>query len=160
MKILIVAKTRQGGGACVGGISFDGRSVRLIPASGDTHEGANLEYNVGEVWEVEAAAPEQITPPHVENIVVQNKRRLGPMTGFDRFIERHMPPRAGGPEMLYEGLVQTGAGGALYIAERCGVPPYSTLFWRPDQPLTRTHDGPSSSAASFSRASNADFAGP
>ena len=30
MKVLIVAKTRQGGGACIGGITFEGRSVRLI----------------------------------------------------------------------------------------------------------------------------------
>lgn len=140
MKVLIVAKTRQGSGACVGGITFDGRSVRLIPASGDTHEGANMEYNVGDVWEVDTVAPEQVVPPHVENIVVRSKRRLGPMTGFERFIERHMPPRVGGPETLYEGLAQTALGGALYIAEHCGVPPYSTLFWRPDRPLTRVQE--------------------
>ena len=27
-----------------------------------------------------------------------------------------------------------------HIAERSGVPPYSTMFWRPDQPLTRIED--------------------
>ncbi len=52
-----------------------------------------------------------------------------------------MPPKAGGPELLYEGLVQASPGGALYIAERTGVPPYSTLFWRPDQPLERIDTG-------------------
>jgi ATP-dependent DNA helicase RecQ len=76
----------------------------------------------------------------MENIVVQSKRRMGPMSAPERFIERHMPARAGGPEMLYEGLAQAAVGGALYIAERSGVPPYSTMFWRPDQPLTRTED--------------------
>ena len=140
MNVLIVAKTRQGKGACVGGITFEGRSVRLIPAQGDTHEGGNLEYNIGEVWDVDAAAPEQIIPPHVENIVVRSKRRLGPMSAPERFIERHMPPRMGGPEVLYDGLAQPAPGGALYIAERSGVPPYSTLFWRPGQPLTRVQE--------------------
>jgi ATP-dependent DNA helicase RecQ len=140
MKVLIVAKTRQGGGACIGGITFEGRSVRLIAADAAVNEHAGLEYNVGEVWDVEGEAPAQLVPPHVENIVVRRKRRLGPMSNIERFIERHMPPRVGGAEMLYEGVVQVAPGGALYIAERSGVPPYSTLFWRPDQPLTRIED--------------------
>jgi ATP-dependent DNA helicase RecQ len=141
MKVLIVAKTRQGGGACIGGITFEGRSVRLIAADAGFNEHVGLEYTVGEVWEVEGAAPQEIIPPHVENIVVQSKRRMGPMSNPERFIERHMPPRVGGPEVLYEGLAQAAPGGALaIIAQRSGVPPYSTMFWRPDQPLTRTED--------------------
>ena len=36
MKVLIVAKTRRGSGACVGGITSEGRSVRLI-----AHERSN-----------------------------------------------------------------------------------------------------------------------
>lgn len=140
MKVLIVAKTRQGSGACVGGITLDGQSVRLIPAYGDVHEGANREYNVGEVWEVDGEPLADVTPPHVEDVVVRSSRRLGPMSQPERFIERHMPPHSGSAEQLYEGLVQKAPGGALYIAERSGVPPYSTLFWRPDQPLTRVDD--------------------
>lgn len=140
MKVLIVAKTRQGSGACIGGITFEGRSVRLIAADAAFNEHVGLEYTVGEVWEVEGTAPHEIIPPHVENIVVQSKRRLGPMSNPERFIERHMRPRVGGPEVLYEGLAQAAPGGALAIAERSGVPPYSTMFWRPDQPLTRTQE--------------------
>jgi ATP-dependent DNA helicase RecQ len=140
MKVLIVAKTRQGGGACIGGITFEGQSVRLIAADAATNEHAGLEYSVGEVWEVKAATPQQIIPPHVENVVVQRKRRMGLMASPERFIERHMPPRTGGPKQLYEGLVQAAPKGVLYIAERSGVPPYSTLFWRPDQPLTRVEE--------------------
>ena len=117
---------------------LEGQSVRLIAADAATNEHVGLEYNVGEVWEVEAAAPEHVIPPHVENIVVQAKRRLGPMSKPHEFIERHMPPKMGGPELLYEGLAQVATTGALYIAEQSGIPPYSTLFWRPDQPLTRT----------------------
>ena len=141
MKVLIVAKTRQGSGACIGGITFDGRSVRLIPLVGDVHDGANLEYAVGDVWEVDAIPAAVLTPPHVENVIVRSKRRMGPMTDLPAFVDRHMPPKAGGPELLYEGLVQASPGGALYIAERTGVPPYSTLFWRPDQPLERIDTG-------------------
>ena len=35
IKVLIVAKTRQGSGACIGAISADGRSLRLIAADAD-----------------------------------------------------------------------------------------------------------------------------
>ena len=79
MKVLIVAKTRHGSGACIGGITLDeGRSVRLIAADAAFNEHAGLEYNVGEVWEVDAAPAEHVIPPHVENIIVRSKCRLGP----------------------------------------------------------------------------------
>ncbi len=141
MRVLIVAKTRQGGGACIGGITFDGRSVRLIAADAAFDERAGLEYSVGEVWEMDAQPPDRVVPPHVENIIVWAKRLLGPMTDPVPFIETYMPPLAGGPETLYEGLAQTARSGALYIAQRTGIPSHSTTFWRPDQPLHRVDDG-------------------
>jgi ATP-dependent DNA helicase RecQ len=140
-KVLIVAKTRQGSRACVGGITFDGRSVRLIAADHEVNEQAGMEYGIGEVWEVELRPPEATVPPHVENMVVWSKRRLAPMTDPEQFIEHHMPPHAGGPDGLYEGLVQVGPTGALYVAERTGVPACSTVFWRPDWPLERADEG-------------------
>ncbi len=141
MKILIVAKTRQGSAACIGGLTFEGRSVRLMAAGTAVNTHVNMEYQVGEVWEVDGAPVAQITPPHVENIVVHTGRRLGVMTDCTPFIERHMPPAAGSWQHLYEGLLQSTASGALYIAEQSGVPPYSTTFWCPNQPLTRADEG-------------------
>ena len=38
------------------------------------------------------------------------------------------------------GATQAARSGALYIAERTGIPPFSTTFWRPDQPLQMTDD--------------------
>jgi ATP-dependent DNA helicase RecQ len=141
MKVLIVAKTRQGSGACVGGITFEGQSVRLIAANAAAQERSGMEYAVGEVWEVDAMPAESVVAPHVENVVVRSKRRLAPMTNPIPFIEKHMPPVDGGPALLYDGLAQAAESGALYITGRAGVPPYSTMFWRPDQPLQRVEDG-------------------
>ncbi len=141
MKVLIVAKTRQGCGACIGGITLEeGRSVRLIAADAVLSEHAGLEYEIGEVWEVDAAPAEQVIPPHVENIIVRAKRRLGPMSDPVPFIETHMPPLTCSASLLYAGLAQVARSGALYIAERTGIPPFSTTFWRPDQPLQRTDE--------------------
>ena len=41
MKVLIVAKTRMGGGVCIGAITGNGKSVRLIPFNEDLRDGAN-----------------------------------------------------------------------------------------------------------------------
>ncbi|RME33090.1 MAG: hypothetical protein D6794_11980, partial [Deltaproteobacteria bacterium] len=137
MKIVIVAKTRMGSGACVGALTFNGRSLRLIAADRETNERFNMDYQVGEVWEVETRPDPEITPPHVENVIVTRKRRLGTMTEMEIFIEKHMPPTAGGQEALFEGLTQATKAGALYIAERTGIPSRSTMFWRPDKTLRR-----------------------
>ncbi|MCI0398536.1 MAG: DNA helicase RecQ [Chloroflexi bacterium] len=141
MKVVIVAKTRMGSGACIGGITFDGRSVRLVAADQETNDHFNMEYNVGDVWDVDAVPAETIIPPHVENMVVHQKRRLPPLGNVTAFAERHMPPRQGGPDVLYEGLAQATSTGAMYIAEATGIPSCSTLFWRPDRPLVRDDEG-------------------
>ena len=135
MKVLIVAKTRMAKGACIGGITQDGESVRLIPADIDVHERAGQEYEVGDLWEIESTPASDITPPHVENIIVHKKRRLPPLRDPIAIIEKYMPPKVGGPAELYEGLTQSTANGSLYISESGGLPPYSTIFWRTDRPL-------------------------
>ena len=141
IKVVIVAKTRRGRGACVGGVTFDGRSVRLEAIEASFNEQAGQAYNIGDVWEVDYVDPPTITPPHVENIIVHGKRRLSTHADLLDLIHQHMPPKIGGIDCLYEGLTGATSAGALYIAERLGIPPYSTQFWIPDQPLVRDTDG-------------------
>ena len=135
MRVLIVAKTRMGSGACIGGITQAGESVRLLSADMDAHDGGGLEYEVGDVWEVEATPAPDIIPPHVENVIVHRKRRLPPLRDLIAIIDRLMPPKVGGLAELYEGLTQSTPNGSLYIAQSGGLPPYSTTFWRADQSL-------------------------
>ncbi|RKU12755.1 hypothetical protein C6502_05260 [Candidatus Poribacteria bacterium] len=141
MKVLIVAKTRMGGGACIGAITEEGESVRLIPFNEDPHDGANREYEVGDIWEISYKPAKSPIPPHMEDVVVYEKHRLGTANNSIDSIERFMSPKNGPPCGLYEGLLQSTESGALYIAEQNGVPPYSTTFWRPDQPLVRDTAG-------------------
>jgi ATP-dependent DNA helicase RecQ len=134
MKVVIVAKTRMGSGACVGGISCEGSSVRLIAPDAEYNHTFNQEYNVGDVWDVTYTVP-RLVPPHVENIVVHDKKRLAPIGDLTRFIEQYMPPCAGGAATLFEGLAHHVPGGPLYIARQSGIPSFSTVFWQPDPPL-------------------------
>jgi ATP-dependent DNA helicase RecQ len=137
IRVLIVSKTRQGNGACVGGITREGQSVRLISPEAETHDRVNMEYTVGDVWEMEATPAAKTIPPHVENVIVRSKRKVKTLDDPIAFIERNMPPAIGPISLLYNGLLQTTTTNALYIAERTGIPSYSTTFWRPDRPLQR-----------------------
>jgi ATP-dependent DNA helicase RecQ len=135
MKVLIVAKTRRGSGACVGAISFRGPSLRLEAADAALDEMAGLEFEVGEVWEVEGQPAAEVIPPHVENFIVSAKRRLAIMDDMTCFITNHMPPVEGSIEQLYNGFLGATRAGALYVSEQLGIPPCSTMFWVPDRPL-------------------------
>lgn len=138
MKVLIVAKTRMGGGACVGAIALDdGRSLRLLDAHVEAHAGGGMHYAVGEVWEIDTAPALHITLPHTEDILVQSSRRLGKMHNPARFIEQHMPPVIGSVNTLFDGKLQRTAAGALYVAASSELPGFSTTFWRPDRSLRR-----------------------
>ena len=144
MRVLIVAKTRMGSGACIGAITEKGESVRLIPFNADPHDGANREYEVGDIWEITAEPETSLIPPHNENIVVRKKQRLHTTKDLKDLvsaIELLMPPKTGHPRVLYEGLLQNTESGRLHIAKQSGIPPYSTTFWRTDQPLTRDTEG-------------------
>ncbi len=141
MKVLIVAKTRRGAGACVGGITEAGQSVRLIAGDAACNERAGLEYEVGEVWDIESTPDPGIRPPHVENIIVLAGRRLRRSDHLVEAIHRFMTPVAGGPDKLFDGLTQPTTAGGLYVAESTGLPARSTMFWTPDRPLRLDYDG-------------------
>jgi ATP-dependent DNA helicase RecQ len=141
MRILIVAKTRRGSGACVGGITEEGHSVRLIAQDAATNQHSGLEYGVGEVWDVDYAPDPDPTLPHIENVFVLSACRLRRSSRIAETICRFMPPVAGGPETLFDGLTQATRGGSLYIAERTGLPQRSTMFWTPDRPLQLDCEG-------------------
>jgi ATP-dependent DNA helicase RecQ len=141
MKILIVAKTRRGAGACVGGITQAGHSVRLIANDAAGNQHAGLEYAVGEVWDIDSVADPNIVPPHVENIIVLHACRLRLSNKIVESIRRFMPPLLGGPAKLFEGLTQATSAGGLYVAQRTGLPHRSTMFWTPDQALQLDCEG-------------------
>lgn len=134
MIVTIVAKTHQGSSACVGGIAEDGRSVRLIASDAAFNEHHNLEYEVGQRWEIDADPPEEIIPPHVENIVVRRKRPLPPEHDLPALIAQHMPIYHGGPEVLYEGGYKLRPAARSTSARAVASPPTAQPSGNPTAP--------------------------
>lgn len=133
----------MGGVLCADGILLnEGRSVRLLDVplpshNSSSHHGDNIQYNIGEVWEIEAVLPDKIELPHSEDIYVHAGRRIGHMDRLTEFIERTAPPILGGVETLFDGKLQRMSNGALFVAASSGLPRFSACFWRPDRPLRR-----------------------
>lgn len=146
MKVVIVAKTRMGGGTCADGILLDeGRSVRLLDAPTSPHNssrnGGIMHYNIGEVWEIDAVFSDKIELPHSEDLYVRAGRCIGHMNRLTEFIERTTPPMRGRVEALFEGKLQRMSNGALFVAASSGLPGFSACFWRPDRPLRCIESG-------------------
>lgn len=138
METLIVGKTRMFGGACIGGIVLDtAESVRLLPSTGREHP-ATTPYEVGQVWDIEFQAVPTITPPHVEDRRVASATFLRVQPNLRQFLLSKIIPWQGPPNTLFGGVLQANENGKGYLAHNGPLPPQSTGFWIPNQPLSRT----------------------
>ena len=72
---------------------------------------------------------------------MRTKRKLAERVDPICFVNQHMRPLSGEPARLFTGLTQRTSTGVLYVAERTGVPAFSTMFWQPDKELTRDEQG-------------------
>jgi hypothetical protein len=141
MKVLIVAKTHMSDAACVGGIIYDTcQSVRLLQADGSNQPG-ETDFEVGDVWDLEYRRRPDPIPPHVEDILVYQKRYSGKQASLQAFLARKIKPWEGGPQHLFDGLIRFTQNGSGYISKRTGVPNCSTGYWLSDRPLTQTAAG-------------------
>lgn len=137
VKTLIVARTQMGQGACVGGLTIDGRNVRLLQPGPYAPQPKESPYQVGDVWELELGEAQEIEPPHVEDVVVLSGRKLYTADLLPQRIGKLAQPWQGSLHNLFPGYLQTVPGGSSYISQRTGLPPMSVGFWLADQPLQR-----------------------
>ena len=70
VRVLIVAKTRMSSGVCIGGLTRDeSKNVRLIPSGRQNHP-ADTRCDVGQIWDLDFHVSPEVTPPHVEDVIV------------------------------------------------------------------------------------------
>lgn len=137
-QVLIVAKTRMGNAACVGGLTLDtNRSIRLL-RPGRSNQPINTNFNVGQVWELEFHQSPQITPPHVEDVIVTRERYIGQQANLHTILMQRVQPWQGEPKQLFDGLLVI-ENTSSYISRSTGIPKNSTGYWLPNRPLALTH---------------------
>jgi ATP-dependent DNA helicase RecQ len=135
MIITILARTRMHGGrVCIGGMSDDGRSFRLMTATCDYHGGTCV-YQVGEIWEMDLQPCPNLEAPHLEDVAVVAANRIGVRPNLRDFVLQRSEPWAGGINCIFDGRIRFTSGGSGYIAQSSGLPGISTGFWLPDTEL-------------------------
>lgn len=135
--VLIVSRTRMGGGnVCIGGFDIDrNRSVRLLTSTGSNQPGTSP-YQVGQIWDINYLPRNAVTPPHVEDVLVQNGSLHSNLAGTDlqNFILQNCNIHNGSIGALFGGTLHTPDNHAAYIDSQ-NVPNHSVCFWRTDGDL-------------------------
>lgn len=137
MEALIVGRTHMGAQACVGAIDVQsGRALRLFHrfwTYPDTHD-----YLVGQLWDLEVIGrpQNQITPPHVEDVLVSSRSLVETMTlpEAKAAVLSVVDPWTCALPHVFEGCV-VAQNGRPFVSEDAGTPSCSTSFWSADRPF-------------------------
>lgn len=139
--VLILSKTRMNNDqVCVGGLTLSGRYVRLLDEHGNNQpEDTDLAPKQG--WEIEFLERPNNRPPHVEDVLVQNRTSKGKLkdhiTIKDFIQKRKIPIWEGHPDVLFDSLIKWTSNGSGFIDEAGGIPNHSVGFWISDKDLRR-----------------------
>lgn len=138
-RVLIVAKTRMKSGVCVSGLTrTSNKGIRLIPKD-RLNQLADTEFDVGQVWDIEFQEVADVDPPHVEDVIVINKRYVGRVANLRETLTQRIQPWHGGPENLFDKMLTIGPR-KCYISKSGPIPSCSTGYWIPDRQLTLTQE--------------------
>ena len=141
MRVAIVSKTKMQTDRCVGGIDIDNnRSLRLL-RDGGLNQPTNTEFEVGQLWNIEYLQRQNLTPPHIEDVIVGAKQLLMNSINLRQVIHNsEMPIWQADPSNLFGGLIRFTGNGSGYISHRIGLPDQSTGFWISDRDLDFDND--------------------
>jgi len=140
-RVLIVSRTRMNQGrVCVGGHDLDHgfRSLRLLTKAGMNIK-EEVEIDVGDVVELDYADHPEPDPPHVEDVLVGQARRVETLSVKDvrKLILENEVPWTGTPDAIFEGTVAATPNGRVHVPGDGPLPTRSTGYWVPDEKLVK-----------------------
>lgn len=141
MEILITSKTHKGNAACVGGLILNSnRFVRLLnPGNWDQYP--NTDLNIGNIWDIEFVDRQDTEPPHIEDVIIQNRTYLRDIDDISTFIKNSgVTIYNGAPTQIFDGLLRWTSSGSGYIGNKNNLPDNSVGFWISDQDLLLDKD--------------------
>jgi len=138
MEVLIVSKTHMGGAACVGGLLLHNlQPVRLLQPGGFWNQPANTDYEIGQVWNLDIQGRRDVTPPHVEDVIVTNREYLRDEHDVGDILLSQVGPWEGSPSILFDSLLCPTSSGNGYASRKTGIPSSSVGFWVADAALVK-----------------------
>lgn len=139
-EVVIVGRTKMHGSVrCIGGITEQGRSVRLLAPGGKNWD-AGAPFQVGQRWAMSLTPLATVTAPHTEDVIVTGSARIGVAENVAAYILERVRPVQGRIQSLFDGTLQFTGKYNGYVARRSGVPSFSTGFWVADADLTLRED--------------------
>ncbi len=134
-RVLIVAKTRMQQGICVSALARGSHKSLRLRTADSSCQPEDTPFKIGQVWDIEYRRADHIVPPHVEDVCVCKQRYVGQQAKLREILLQRMTPWQGGPEALFDGLLEI-RNMTAYIGHTKGLPPGSTGYWLPDRPFT------------------------
>ncbi|HBK05483.1 MAG TPA: hypothetical protein DDZ81_06405 [Acetobacteraceae bacterium] len=129
-----------GSSRCIGGISHDGRSIRLL-----NHHGANWDtsapFQIGQIWDMAFTPAQTLVSPHTEDVLVTRYQFVGTQANLQAHLLTRGPPWQGSINQVFGGVLEFTSKNNGYVCRRHVVPAVSTWFWIPDRDLTLRADG-------------------
>ncbi len=142
MKVLIVAKTKYGKNNndwCIGALSEEGESLRLIYNQGNRFHPHNTEYKIGGLWNIDYSRSTKIINPHVEDVLVNSKKYLGEVTNIRSYILDRIKPWSNNISTVFDGALELNKN-SLYVPHNSNLPDRSTWFWLSNVNLVKDID--------------------
>ena len=140
MDVIIVSKTRMSTSACVGAVTGNGRFVRLLNEDGYNQD-VNTSFNIGDVWTIDYQERPNKTAPHIEDILITNKKIRGTLKSELKMLQViqkfGVKIWRGRPDVLFEGKLNWTNSGSGYINEENGICVNSVGFWISDRDLKK-----------------------
>lgn len=128
-KVVITSKTRMSNGYCVGGYDVsDGKFIRLLKNNG-SNQGYDTQFKVGELWRLRYEPRQNVTPPHIEDVMVTKQIYIRSITNLSDYIQRRIRPYGGGITGLFNNTLGFTCNGSPYVNGSKGLPVNSVGFW-------------------------------
>jgi len=142
MKVLIVSKTHMNTGVCVGGITLDGRFVRLLD-NNEHNQSNDCPFQIYECYDITFIERPSLTPPHTEDILIQSSINAGRLKDgikmIDFLTKKNVSICKGKIDNLFDKCLKFTSNGSGFI-NSSNVPQNSVSFWIADKDLIKSID--------------------
>ena len=141
MNVIIVGRTKMSGTSrCIGGITPNGTSVRLLNQASN-HFDVTAPFQIGQIWDMAYTAVATPVPPHVEDVLVTQYNLVDTISNLQAYVLSCIKPWKGDITQIFEGKLGFTGQNNGYVCRNLGVPRRSTWFWIPDRDLILRADG-------------------